>query len=416
MVYKMKIYKVKEPNTPIVHFGTAIPVEIPETYKEKPFRAIWVSNVLNIDLPTIENIKDYQQKFLKILDTCFDYNLNAIIFQCRTANDAFYESKINPFSRYFTGKEGLKPPFDVFKWLIDQTHQRGFEFHAWLNPYRVSTMPTTSKSEWFETCDDLNFAKRHPHLTISDKTGKIILNPAKQEVRQFIVDTVVELISNYDVDGIHFDDYFYPYGGLSERDNDVADFENRVERELDLGSFRRNEVTKAIRMIQQTIKKVNPRIRFGISPFGIWRKKTDNFLEGANVDAACSESYFNEYGDSLRWVNESLVDYICPQIYFDFEHPLAPFADVFDWWKQALMGKNVDLYIGLGPYRYGSHGGFENPREVANQLCYVNQFDIVKGNVYFTYHTFIDEGKTKPGMLVIKELLTSKGKQNVTKV
>lgn len=405
----MHIFKIDDPQTEIVHFDTDIPVDIPETYQEKPFRAVWVSNVVNIDMPVIEDIKHYQNKFLEILDTCETYRLNAIFFQCRTSNDAFYESKLNPYSRYLTGKEGKKPPFDVFKWMIEETHKRHIEFHAWMNPYRVSTIKAESKSEWLDTCDDLNFAKRHQELTISDKEGKLILNPARSEVREFIKDTVVELISQYPVDGVHFDDYFYPYGGPSEHDNDLKEYEHRKEIDLSLDEFRRHEVTKAIRMVYQAIKSFNPSLRFGISPFGIWRKKTDDFKTGANVHPSCSESYKNEYADSYRWVEEGIVDYICPQIYFDFEHKLAPFADLVDWWTKALEGKKVDLYIGFGPYRYGNKGGYENPLEVANQLKYANQYDFVKGNVFFTYHTFVDEGISKPGMEVLKRLFNKEG-------
>lgn len=405
----MKIYKVNEPNHEVCYFDTQIAVEVPNKYHEKPFRALWVSNVLNIDLPTTQNIEEYQQAVIKMLDTCLEYRLTAIFFQCRTSNDAFYRSKLNPYSRYFTGQEGLEPPFDVFKWIIEETHKRGLEFHAWMNPYRVSTKEAETKEEWFKTCDDLNIAKKHPEWTVTDKKGKIVLNPARKEVKKFIVDTIVELITNYDVDGIHFDDYFYPYGGLSEDDNDLLEFENREEKYLNLDGFRRNEVTQAIRMVNHAIKETDPKIRFGISPFGIWRKKTETFLEGANVHPGCSESYANEYADSYRWVQEELVDYICPQIYFDFEHRLAPFADLLDWWVKALKNKKVDLYIGFGPYRLGSQGGYLNPYEISNQLHYANQNKEVKGNVFFTYHTFIDEGATQEGMEIVKKLFNQKG-------
>lgn len=404
----MKIYKYNEPKKEICYFDTNLAVEIPDVYEEKPFRALWVSNVLNIDLPTTKDIDVYQRAVLKMLDTCVDYRLTAIFFQCRTSNDAFYRSQLNPYSRYLTGQEGEAPPFDVFKWIIEETHKRGLEFHAWMNPYRVSTKETKTKDEWFETCDDLNIAKKHPEWTVTDKLGKIVLNPARKEVKQFIVDTILELISNYDVDGIHFDDYFYPYGGLSVKDDDHIEFENRLELDLDLDGFRRNEVTKAIRMINSAIKSVNPKIRFGISPFGIWRKKTATFLEGANVHKGCSESYTNEYGDSYRWVQEELVDYICPQIYFNFEHRLAPFADLVDWWVNALKHKKADLYIGFGPYRLGREGGYESPYEISNQLHYANQYKEVKGNIFFTYHTFIDEGPTKEGMGIVKKLFNRK--------
>ncbi|HAX02433.1 MAG: hypothetical protein A2Y45_04045 [Tenericutes bacterium GWC2_34_14] len=399
----MKIYQMNENKDIINHFNSETPVEIPEVYHEKEVRAFWVSNVVNIDLPTVEDIDLFQKKVISILDTAVDFNINTLYFQVRTTNDAFYESKLNPYSRYFTGVEGKKPPFDVLAWIIKEAKQRGLSFHAWCNPYRVSLNGTIPKDEYLKTCDDLNFAKKHPELIVLDKKGAMILNPAKDEVKQFITDSMVELVSNYDVDGIHFDDYFYPYAGLDDVYNDLKEYEFREEESWSLGDFRRHHVTDAMRKVYQALKKHNPKLQFGLSPFGIWKTKESD-PKGANVDPRCSESYYGQYADSVTWVKEGIVDYIVPQIYWDFGHHLAPFADLLDWWVDLCKDTNVKLYIGHGAYRLGTDSRYQNPNEIVDQVKYANQHDVVSGNVFFTAKTFMDQDKAFPGMQNLKKL------------
>jgi len=399
----MKIFQFNETKDVVKHFRSEDAVDIPEVYHAKDVRAFWVSNVANIDLPTVEHMEDYQAKVIRILDTAVDYNINTLFFQVRTTNDAFYESKLNPYSRYFTGTEGKKPPFDVLAWVIKEAKQRGLSFHAWCNPYRVSLNGNIPNDEYLKTCDDLNFAKRHPELIVLDKKGAIILNPAKEEVKQFIADSMVELISNYDVDGIHFDDYFYPYAGLDDVYNDLHDYEFRENEAWSLGDFRRHHVTDAMRKVYHAMKAYNPKLEFGLSPFGIWKTK-DSDPKGANVDPKCSESYYGQYADSYTWVKEGIIDYIVPQIYWDFGHQLAPFADLLDWWVDLCKDSHVKLYIGHGAYRLGTEGRYLDPEEMVYQVKYANQHEVVKGNVFFTAKTFLDPDKAYPGMQRLKTL------------
>lgn len=401
----MKLYKFKQKEQPIYHYNTENQVIIPDDYKDKPFKALWVSNVLNIDMPTTKDIDAYKEKVLQIFETCKAYNINAIFFHVRTTNDAFYESKLNPYSRYLTGKEGEKPPFDILKWIIELSREHHIEFHAWMNPYRVSMKSELSKAEYLEACDDLNFAKKHKELVVTDHRGQLILNPARQEVKDFILQTIKELAENYDIDGIHFDDYFYPYGGLIDGDNDLKEFEQREDQSVSLDDFRRQQVTDVIKDVHNELKKINPNLRFGVSPFGIWRNKTKDH-HGSNTDPRCSQSYNNEYADSYTWVKKGYVDYIVPQIYWELGHEIAPFADIADFWVETVKGTNVDLYIGHGAYRLGNEGEFENPYEIVNQLKYVSQYEEVKGHVFFTFHTFIDKGKTEEGMKKLRTLFT----------
>jgi uncharacterized lipoprotein YddW (UPF0748 family) len=396
----MKLYKYTD-GTPIHYYQTDQQVEIPSAYKNKDIRAMWVSNVVNIDLPTVEDIDSYQKEVIKMLETCLEFNINTIFFQVRTNNDAFYSSKLNPYSRYFTGQEGKEPPFDVLEWVINQAKQRHIDFHAWCNPYRISMDGKLSVEDYLKTCDDLNFAKKYPEHIILAKNGQLILNPARKEVKDFIIDSMVEIVENYDVAGIHFDDYFYPYGGLDDNHGDASDFN---KQDLPIGDFRRQQVNDIVKGVYQAIKKINPNLQFGISPFGIWKNKKDN-VYGSNTDPACTESYHALYADTLAWIDQGIIDYLVPQIYWEFGHKIAPFADICDFWVDVCQGKNLDLYIGHGAYRLGTKEEFLNPMEIVNQVKYTSQYDIIKGNVFFTYKNFIDQKDAYQGMQLLKKLL-----------
>jgi uncharacterized lipoprotein YddW (UPF0748 family) len=401
----LKDYNTKQPLT---YFSNKEVIHIPDQFIKKPFFAMWVSNVMNIDLPIIEDIIDYQNKIIEMLDVAKSYHITDLMFQVRTTNDAFYESKLNPYSRFLTGQEGKKPPIDIMKWIIEQTHKAGIKFHAWCNPYRISVRKDLSVDAYLDTCDDLNFAKKNPHLIITDPEGKMILNPARQEVKDFIIESMIEIIQSYDVDGIHFDDYFYPYGGLSEERNDLKEFDQRIDLSQSLGDFRRQQVTDVIDGVHKALKNMNPNIRFGVSPFGIWKTKA-NDPEGIDIDPKCGQSFYGQYADAKLWVEKKMLDYIVPQVYWDFSHHLAPFADIVRWWAEVCKNSEVDLYIGHGPYRLGTEGGFLNPLEIVNQIAYAASFEQVKGHVFFTYNTFISTGKQLVGMQSLKKALERDG-------
>jgi uncharacterized lipoprotein YddW (UPF0748 family) len=399
----MKLFYHKDPSKALCYYNTDIQIEIPEVYIEKELRAMWVASVANIDLKPFEDETTYKKALIDILEVAGSYNLNAIFFQVRPANDALYESKLNPYSRYVMGKEGVKPSFDILKFFIDEASIRNIDIHAWCNPYRVSLNGLIKRDDYLKTCDPLNLAVRRPDLCILNKEGQIILNPAKKEVRTHIIESMLELVRNYDVKGIHFDDYFYPYQGLDDTYNDLKDYEALNQGES-LDDFRRHQVTTVIHELHQALKKENPELMFGVSPFGIW-KNSKRDPKGANVSEKATQSYDNQYADSYKWVKEGMIDYIVPQLYWEFGHPLAPFGDLAKWWIELCKDTNVKLYIGHGAYRLGNEGEYENPLEVCNQVKFVNQSPVVKGNVFFTYKTFINDDKNKPGMAKLKSLL-----------
>lgn len=399
----MKLFKYVNQEEPITYLNTDVQVEIPLKYEQKELRGLWVSNVVNIDMPTCVDMEAYKSRIILLMETCVSYNINAIFFQVRTTNDAFYKSDLNPYSRFFTGTEGTEPSFDVLAWIIEQAKAHNVAFHAWCNPYRVSMNGDVGIEEYLASCDDLNFAKKHPEYLVLDTKGKLILNPTLDPVKQFVIDSMKELATNYDIDGIHFDDYFYPYSGLSETHNDLIQYE-AVKDEMSLGDFRRNAVNDVIRGVYNAVKEVDSTIQFGVSPFGIWKNKKEH-EDGSNTALGCSESYYNQYADSIYWIEEKIIDYIVPQIYWEFGHKIAPFADICDWWAKTILGSEVKLYIGHGAYRLGNEGEFGNAHEITNQIKYANSHNSVKGNVFFTFKNFIEQNKVKPGMDNLKALL-----------
>lgn len=404
----MRLYSYKNKEQKINYFKTDVQVEIPEIYVQKDMRAFWVSNVVNIDFPVLENEKEYKKLIHQMIDTAVEFNINTIFYQVRPLNDAFYKSKLNPYSRYLSGKEGVKPLFDVLEYTIKEAKKYNIEIHAWCNPYRVSLGLETSKEEYLNTLDDLNFAKKRPDLVITDSKNQLILNPTSEEVKEFIIDSMIEIVENYDVAGIHWDDYFYPYAPLSEHDNDLENFEKREDKSMDLASFRRFHITDVIKRLHQELKKKEDKLCFGVSPFGIWRSKGVD-PKGSNSDDSTSMSYDRQYADSYDWVKNEYIDYIVPQLYWEFNHPVAPFADLATWWADLVVGTNVKLYIGHGLYRQGREGDYENPLEIVNQLKFVNNFDSVDGNIFFTYHNFIKEDDpAKEGVKELKKLLGGK--------
>ena len=392
----MKRYRYKDPSQPIYHYHTTRIVEIPEHTVPKPFLAMWVSNVLNIDLPSLKDLDAYQKRVQDMIQTALDFQLTALFFQVRTTNDAFYASKLNPYSRYLVEKEGNIPPFDVLRWVIQRVHEAGLEFHAWCNPYRVSMASGPKGYAYLETCDDLNFAKKYPEHTLMDLNGQLILNPSHEASKKHIIDSMLEIVRDYPVDGINFDDYFYPYAGLDPTHDDAKDYENRFDRSQSLGDFRRHHVNDLIKRLSEAFQQERP-IRFGISPFGIYKNKVGDSI-GSNTDIKCSQSYDNQYADALVWVEQGWIDYIVPQIYWDLGHPIAPFADVCDFWADLCSRSHVDLYIGHAAYRLGQEGEYENPEEINDQIRYAAQYPSVKGHVFFTFKSLFDDPVCQTGV------------------
>ncbi|MDL2292066.1 family 10 glycosylhydrolase [Acholeplasma sp. OttesenSCG-928-E16] len=382
------------------YYKTSTPVKLPTSYSEKSneLRAVWVSTVSNIDIVKHSSEEQYKGVINTILDNVKNNNLNAIFFQVRPMNDAFYESDYAPFSRYLTGAEGVSPGWDVLEYIIDEAHRRGIEFHAWLNPYRVSSTTGVPKETQLSSLANNNFARMNPSLVMEDNDGKLILNPGEPEVVEYISNVVDELITKYKVDGIHFDDYFYSYSGTPTQEDQSA-FTNNNPSKLSRADWRRKNIDDLIKGLSELIdahnQEKNVHIKFGISPFGVWSSKNSSsgMPDGANVGNTM-QSYSAQYADSKKWVEEGWLDYICPQLYWGFSHSSAPFADLVKWWAELCERSNVDLIIGQGFYRsVETQSDWTNANELLEQIRYASTYESVKGFSLFSYKTIINQSQ-----------------------
>lgn len=346
-------------------------------HPKREFRAVWIATVDHIDWPTRGNYEPEKQKqeFRNILDAHQRTGINAVLVQVRDAADAFYAKSLEPWSEWLTGKQGKAPePFyDPLEFMIAESHQRGLEFHAWLNLNRAAFKTSKNfspdhvsrqKPEWIITYD-----------------GMKLLNFGIPEVRQYITDVVVNIVRNYDVDGIHFDDYFYPYTVANETLKDQHTFREHPNGFSDIEDWRRNNTDLLIKQIAEAIKTTKPYVKFGISPFGVWRNRKDS-PEGS-ATAAGQTSYDNLYADTRKWVQMGWIDYIAPQNYFSRGFKLVPYQNLTLWWAQNSYDRH--LYIGQASYRLGrNEQGWQSPSEIADQIRFNRGLPVVKGSIFFS--------------------------------
>lgn len=355
--------------------------------KGKDFRGLWVSTVVNIDYP-IKPTTDsdiLMSEALEILEYAKNTGFNAIFLQVRPTADAFYPSKYFPWSKYLTGQQGVAPSdgFNPLQFWVEEAHKRGLELHAWINPYRVTKKSAGEPSHYFASLHSSNPAIKNPGWVVKHPDGNLYFNPGIPEVQNLIIDGVLEIVENYSVDGIHFDDYFYPDKNFN--DSDAYKKYNTSGKNLD--DWRRDNVNKLIAGVKDAIKKTGKTdIRFGISPFGIWANKSSN---PKGSDTKGLESYYSHYADSLYWINNGLIDYIVPQIYWNIGYSIADYKKLATWWENAVKGTNVDLYIGQAAYK-SNNSNISSPwygtSEIERQLHLNQNSSIIKGSVFFTYN------------------------------
>lgn len=348
------------------------------------FRATWVATVVNIDWPSKPGLMSDTQKeeVIQILDTQKDLGMNAIILQIRPAADAFYPSHLEPWSRYLTGIQGQAPQpyYDPLKFWIDECHKRGMELHAWLNPYRVA-----------QNADDplaiTHIAFQHPEWILKYGT-KLYFDPGIPGVRQFITNVVQDIVRRYDLDAIHMDDYFYPYP-LPEPFPDTTSFflYNRGFLPEDIADWRRENVDITIKMLNDSIKAIKPWVKFGISPFGVWRNIADD-PQGSDTKAGAT-NYDDLYANIIKWQEEGWIDYCLPQIYWQIGHPAADFESLAYWWKDHTYGRA--LYIGQAPYRVDPESltpEWREPDQLPRQIRLLRSIPEITGSAYFSSKHF----------------------------
>ncbi|MBO5364820.1 MAG: family 10 glycosylhydrolase [Clostridia bacterium] len=349
-------------------------------------RGVWVSTVSNIDYPSSQTTDPaaLKKELTAILDHCESMGFNAVFFQVRPASDAFYKSEIFPWSRYLTGTQGIAPKdgFDPLAFAVEEAHDRGMELHAWINPYRI----TASASDKDLLARD-NPAVLRPELVLTDSNGKMYYNPGDSASIQLIVDGAVEIVKNYDVDGIHMDDYFYPD---SEFDDDGT-YSFYQKEYPDKGDWRRAMVNKMVKQMDEAVHAEKPEVAFGISPRGIWANDTD--MPGGSATRG-GGSYTTVYADSKAWVENGWVDYIMPQIYWNIGYEIADYSILCDWWSDVVKDTDVKLYIGEGAYRTVSSTtpawtGENGTDELKRHIFMGRENKNISGYCMFTYNTFL---------------------------
>ncbi|PTN07684.1 glycoside hydrolase family 10 protein [Mangrovibacterium marinum] len=350
--------------------------EVPPKYE---FRAAWVATVNNIDWPSKPGLSIEKQKeeALALLDLMAENGLNAVIFQLRPTADSFYPSQLEPWSRYLTGTPGKDPGYDPLKFWIDEAHKRKLEFHAWINPFRIAQKAT-------EELSSSSIVFQHPEWVV-EYGGKLYFNPALDETRQFIAAVVRDILQRYDIDAIHCDDYFYPYPVAGVPFPDAADFAQNPRHfgPDQLADWRRNNVDLTIQLLSKTIKETKPWVKFGISPFGVWRNN-DQDPRGSMTRAGVT-NYDDLYADILKWLEQGWIDYITPQLYWQIGHPAADYLSLIDWWSQNAFQR--DVYIGLGLYRIDAKSATEEwtrPDQMPQQIRLTRTTPNIKGSSLYS--------------------------------
>lgn len=370
---------------PTVLGGFAVNAFAADNDKGDRLKGVWVATVYRLDYPKTASTDEavLKRQADEILDGAASMGLNAVFFQVRPGSDAFYDSKIYPWSKYLTGTQGTAPEngFDPLEYWTEGAHARGMELHAWINPYRITK---NGDSEYASLAEE-NPAKQHPDYVIRSTDGNYYYDPAVPEVRDLVVEGALEIVNHYDVDGIHLDDYFYP----SQDFPDDESFACYGEGFADKGDWRRENVNLLIKDLDRQLHAADPNLSFGVSPSGIWANKSTR-PEGS--DTRGSESYNKQYADTRAWVKEGWVDYIAPQIYWNIGYSVADYKILTEWWNDAVDGTDTELYIGMADYRTvdaAAESAFYGTGEIKRQLDLNRTYDNVSGEIHFRYGSLV---------------------------
>lgn len=344
------------------------------------FRAVWVATVDNIDWPDSPTIYAHIQKaaFLKLLNMHQRNGMNAVIVQIRPSADAFYPSPFEPWSQWLTGVQGQAPfpYYDPLEFMITETHKRGMEFHAWMNPYRAVFSITNS------SITATHITRQHPEwfITYGDKK---YFDPGNKDVQRYVTNVVKDVVKRYQVDAVHFDDYFYPYRIAGKEFPDDAKY-RQYGNGMSKDTWRRSNTDSIIVMLGKAIKETNKKCRFGISPFGVWRNASVDSM-GSNTKAG-QTNYDDLYADILLWLRMGWIDYVTPQLYWEIDHKLADFNTLADWWAAHSYGK--DCYIGIGYYRANSNAAWKDKTQLPKQIQKIRSLPALKGMAFYSSKVF----------------------------
>lgn len=351
---------------------------LPQRKLKREFRAVWLTTFDHKDFPKEKGAHSdiHKKELIELLDFHQKSGINAIFFQVRSAADAFYKSNIEPWSQWLTGKQGQAPAplWDPLDFLITECHKRNIELHAWINPYRAvynvkydATYPnhiTKRRPEWFLTYDKQKQ-----------------FNPGIPAVRKYLTGIVADIAQRYDIDGIHFDDYFYPYKKWKLEFPDQATFKKYKGKSRNIHNWRRNNVNLLVKGVHDTLQTIKPYVKFGISPLGVWRNKTED-PDGSDTQVGQS-SYDFLYADVLKWLREGWIDYLVPQLYWSIGHPRANFTTLVYWWAKHAYSRHI--YVGHAFYkiRNDKDTHWKHTSELPNQVRLSRKYRNILGNAYF---------------------------------
>ncbi|GIG85533.1 glycoside hydrolase family 10 protein [Plantactinospora endophytica] len=359
---------------------------------KRQFRAMWIASVVNIDWPTKasytapDRIAAQKAEYTGWLDLAQRLHHNAVVVQVRPTADAFWPSPHEPWSEYLTGVRGQDPGWDPLAYLVAESHKRNLEFHAWFNPYRIS-MPDGAGADVGKLApghpvrENPDWAVAYP---LNAAGSRLYYNPGIPEVRQFVQTAMLDAVKRYDIDGVHFDDYFYPYPAAGQDFADQATFEEYGAGFASKADWRRHNIDLLVQEMGQRIKATKPWVKFGVSPFGIWRNKAADPL-GSETNG--TQSYDANFADTRKWVKEEWIDYIVPQVYWNIGFAVADYAKLVPWWSEVVAGTRVQLYIGQADYKIADPAQpapWQDPAEMSKHLTFNRDHPQVAGNIHFS--------------------------------
>ncbi|GAB3657591.1 glycoside hydrolase family 10 protein [Streptomyces sparsus] len=343
-------------------------------------RGMWVASVANIDWPSSPGLGRQQQQdqLLAYLDTAVRRRLNTVILQVRPTADALWPSPLEPWSHWLTGQQGRDPGWDPLGFAVREAHRRGLELHAWFNPYRVAnhTDPRKLAAE--------HPARRHPDWVVP-YGGKLYYNPGLPAVRRFVQDAMFDAVERYDIDAMHWDDYFYPYPAAGADFDDAAAYRRYGGGFDSRGDWRRHNIDLLVKETSRRLRQDHSGVRFGVSPFAVWRNESTDPRGSATAGGV--QTYDDLYADTRKWVKEGWVDHIVPQVYWHLGHPAADYATLVRWWSDVVAGTGVDLHIGEALYKVADAAQpapWHEPDELSRHLTFCRKQPEVKGNVFFS--------------------------------
>ena len=348
---------------------------------KREFRGAWIQCVNGQYLG--KSTQQIQSMLIQQLDELQKDGVNAIIFQVRAECDALYQSDLEPWSKFLTGVQGKAPSpyWDPLQWMVEQCHKRGMELHAWINPYRAKHGSTS-----FSQLSSQSIVKKHPELCFN-YDNLVIMNPGLQESADYTCKVAADIVSRYDIDGFHIDDYFYPYPAPGKQIPDQQLYQQHPNGFRTIGDWRRDNVSRFVKQLGETIHRIKPWVKFGVSPFGIYRNKRN---DPNGSETLGLQNYDDLYADVLLWVNNGFIDYCVPQLYWEIGNRAADYQTLIQWWNKHAG--NRPLYIGEDIERTAKFADPVNPRshQLPAKHRLHQQMNNVKGTVLWYAKTAAD--------------------------